>query len=170
MKHIKIFDKSRRILDGDFDVAVTPANDYLGVAKIHEIITYIFVEHCDLLREQNKIRAENKIKAFDTFLLSPKKGVNPFLMIGVLPIAANKNSKEQLVQFYRSVFEKASENKLKSLRLPSLAEGVYHYEKDDVVHIGLAIASEYPGIQIEFYCYNDEYYHMFSERLASLKV
>ena len=169
MNHIKILNKCGEILSGDFDVAITPVNDYLEVAKIHEIITYVFVEYRDLLKEQNKIRVENKIKAFDTFLVSPEEGVNQFLMFGVLPMAAKKNSKEQLVKFYRSVFEKASENKLKSIRLPSLAESVYHYKKEDVVNIGLAIASKYEEMRIEFYCYNEGYYQLFMKGLESSK-
>lgn len=170
MNHIKIFDKTAPILKGTYDVIVAPTNDYLVVPKVHETITYLFYEHRDLLKETQKILSSNTtIKGGDAFLISVEEGVKPYLMYAVLPLASPNHSEKQLKRFYWSVFEKALEKKLTSLRIPSIGEGIYGYSPTEVVEIGIEAALQFSQLDsVSFYCYNDNYYQLFSNALNQL--
>lgn len=78
--------------------------------------------------------------------------------VGPRWLDGTRGEPELLERCYESIFRLAAENELRSLAIPSISTGIYHYPLDAAAEIAIRVASKHdrPEILIEFICFDDE--------------
>jgi O-acetyl-ADP-ribose deacetylase (regulator of RNase III) len=75
---------------------------------------------------------------------------------------------ELLEQCYESIFRLVAENDFRSLAIPSISTGIYHYPLDRAAEIGMRVARKNDKAErlIQFICFDDDTLHAYEAALG----
>ena len=78
--------------------------------------------------------------------------------VGPRWLDGNRGEPELLERCYESIFSLAAEKDLRSLAIPSISTGIYHYPLDAAAEIAIRVARKHDRLErlIQFTCFDDD--------------
>ena len=164
--------KNIRILKGDItqqrvDAIINSANPYLlaggGVCgAIHRAAGPKLEAAC---------RAIGRCNVGDAVITPAFELPAKFVIHAVGPrwLGGTRDEPELLERCYESIFRLAAENDLRTLAIPSISTGIYHYPLDAAAEIAIRVArkNERPESLIQFACFDDETFSAYRSALGN---
>lgn len=89
--------------------------------------------------------------------------------VGPRWLDGTRDEPKLLEQCYESIFTLAAGNVLRSLAIPSISTGIYHYPLDAAAEIAIRVARKHnrPESLIQFICFDDETFGAYQSALGN---
>lgn len=89
--------------------------------------------------------------------------------VGPIWRGGQQNERELLASCYQKSLELALDYGLNSIAFPNISTGVYRFPKEKAARIAVStvqqVLRQQPGLQVTFYCFDDENYRLYDELL-----
>lgn len=89
--------------------------------------------------------------------------------VGPRWLDGTRDEPELLERCYESILRLAAENDLRTLAIPSISTGIYHYPLDAAAEIAIRVARKHdrPESLIQFICFDDETFGAYRSALCN---
>ncbi|HHZ15391.1 MAG TPA: O-acetyl-ADP-ribose deacetylase [Candidatus Cloacimonetes bacterium] len=89
--------------------------------------------------------------------------------VGPIYRDGTRGEPEALKNCYANSLKLALKHEVKSIAFPNISTGVYGYPKEEAAQIAVQTVkdflSEHPGLEVSFYCFDDENYRLYQQLL-----
>jgi O-acetyl-ADP-ribose deacetylase (regulator of RNase III) len=91
--------------------------------------------------------------------------------VGPRWLDGTRNEPELLKNCYKSIFLIAAKNGIKSIAIPSISTGIYHYPREAAAEIAVHAANAYapPSMDIKFVCFDAETLNNYMQAIGHLR-